>query len=197
MTAKLKPPTRLPLVLAALALLGGCQGRKHERAIDPGTLESRRIALVRTPSQSLEAARAVKGLWQRQLALGARQHPGTRFPSPGKQKLLQQLRQAARHYHFSLRRLSMRRPLQLAPLIVVEARDPDAMARAVPAIIRLIDPKRDTNDDRTGWSYEGLYFEARDSAGIPFLIVYDFMRGRSPGGGQWARREGLYPYSHG
>ncbi len=85
----------------------------------------------------------------------------------------------------------------MAPQIVVEARDPEAMARAVPAIIRLIDPKRDTNDDRTGWSYEGLYFEARDSAGTPFLIVYDFMRGRSPGGGQWARREGLYPYSHG
>ena len=35
------------------------------------------------------------------------------------------------------------------------------------------------------------------AATIPFLIVFNFWRGRSGGGGQWARSEPLYPFGHG
>jgi hypothetical protein len=65
------------------------------------------------------------------------------------------------------------------------------------AVLRRLDPKRRTVDDRTGWAWEGFYFEARDAKGVPFLAVFNFWRGAHAGGGEWARDESLYPFPNG
>jgi hypothetical protein len=88
------------------------------------------------------------------------------------------------------------RPRQLAPRIVVRTGDYLRVTRAMPEILRAIDPKARTNDDRTGWRYEGFYFEADDGHGVPFALAFNFWRGSSAGGGQWARSERLYPFAH-
>jgi hypothetical protein len=75
--------------------------------------------------------------------------------------------------------------------------DRHALAVSVPAIQQLIDPKKRTNDDRTGWAYEGFLLEALDRRGIPFVAVYNWWRGPHAGGGQWAVDPSLYPYPHG
>jgi len=80
--------------------------------------------------------------------------------------------------------------------VVVETRHYLAVARAIPKIERSLDPHTGA-DDRTGWAYEGFYFEARDERGVPFVIVSNAMRGPSAGGGQWARSEELFPFPHG
>ena len=68
-----------------------------------------------------------------------------------------------------------------------------------PAILRLNDPKARTNNDRTGWAYEGLMFEARNTQGVPFLATFNWWRGvfGQVGGGQWATSQSLYPFLHG
>jgi hypothetical protein len=68
----------------------------------------------------------------------------------------------------------------------------------VPSILRTLDPRRNTGDDRTGWAYEGFFFEALDSAdGQPFLIVHNHWRGKHAGGGQWPSSPNLLPAPHG
>lgn len=71
------------------------------------------------------------------------------------------------------------------------------LARAVPSIERLLDPKRPTGDDRTGWAYEAFLLEAEDTGHVPFLIVFNNWRAPHPGGGQWAASAGLLPFPHG
>jgi hypothetical protein len=88
-------------------------------------------------------------------------------------------------------------PRQLAPLVIVKAADKRALAAATPAILRRIDPKARTGDDRTGWAYDGFLFEALDSNGVPFLVVFNNWRGPHAGGGQWASDPSLFPFAHG
>jgi hypothetical protein len=88
-------------------------------------------------------------------------------------------------------------PRQQAPFVVVETNDKHALAASTAAVLHLIDPKARTNDDRTGWAYEGFLFEARDSHGVPFLATFNWWRGPHAGGGQWAADPSLYPFAHG
>ena len=88
------------------------------------------------------------------------------------------------------------RPGQLAPEIAVRTTHYLALARALPGILRNLDPHSAQSDTR-GWSYEGFFFEAQDENGAPFLAVYNFWRGQHNGGGQWARSEPLFPFPHG
>jgi len=53
-----------------------------------------------------------------------------------------------------------------------------------------------TNDDRTGWRYEGFFLEADDEHGVPFAAVFNFWRGSGGGGGQFARSDPLIPFEH-
>jgi len=87
-------------------------------------------------------------------------------------------------------------PRQQAPFVVVQTKDKHALAASTAAILHLIDPKARTNDDRTGWAYEGFLFEARDSHGVPFLATFNWWRGPHAGGGQWAADPTLYPFNH-
>jgi hypothetical protein len=107
------------------------------------------------------------------------------------------LRRAAARYRFDVVKVAMIRPRQAAPLVVVRTANRLALARATRAILRLLDPKRRTNDDRTGWAYEGFLFRAEDRSGVPFLITFNHWRGPHAGGGQWAASEALLPFEHG
>jgi len=60
--------------------------------------------------------------------------------------------------------------------------------------MRRINPKRRTDDDRTGWAYEAFFFEARGEDDKPFLMLFTFWRRPHAGGGQWASDPSLYPY---
>jgi len=105
---------------------------------------------------------------------------------------------AADEYGFRIVEARWLEPLQAAPLVVVEAADPVKLARDTPAILRLLDPQAPVGEnDWEGWAFEGFFFEARDTEGVPFLAVFNHWRGADRGGGEWARSEDLYPYEHG
>jgi hypothetical protein len=82
-------------------------------------------------------------------------------------------------------------------MVVVRSKDPFALARNIPAVARSLDPKSAAGDNRTGWAWEGFYLEVRDWKDNPAIAIYNFWRESSPGGGQWAAAEELFPYAHG
>ena len=132
--------------------------------------------------------------WEHELAKRAREGDDSRFHNLPPSVLEQRLAEVAKRDRFTVVSVTFLHPRQLAPLVVVRTTHYVALARATPAILGRIDPKRNNGPDTTGWAYEGFYFEAQDERGIPFLITQNFMRGRGPGGGQWARSDGLFPF---
>lgn len=140
--------------------------------------------------------RAQRG-WRAALVTGASADPRTRFPAPPFSVLSARLAAVHRKYGFGWLYVSTFRPRQMVPLVTFKTGKKRAFARATPAILRLLDPKRNTGDDRTGWAYEGFFLKAVDENGTPFLIIYNHFRGPHPGGGQWAVRKDLLPFPHG
>jgi hypothetical protein len=140
---------------------------------------------------------AVEKMWRANLRAGALLDRNQLFPNPTPAILDRRLRLAASRYHFTLVKVQMLRPRQAAPFVVVQVTDEHALAASTPAILHLIDPKARTNDDRTGWAYEGFLFEARDSHAVPFLATFNWWRGPHAGGGQWASDPTLFPFPHG
>ena len=154
----------------------------------------------KSPSPNAEKAKAqaaaTERSWENEIKSRAQRYPEKRFSNPSKDELLGDLRALAHKNKFDLVSVRLLVPRQLAPKIVVRTKHYLDLAHATPAILRQIDPRKAVPEDSQGWKYEGFYFEAQDEHGIPFLIVFNFERGRSPGGGQWARSEPLYPYAH-
>ena len=182
-------------VVACAAVVAGCAG--HTSVLDAG-----RSRLGRKPqrvgaTQAKRDARQTYAEWRRELAERARKDPRTRFPNLAPFLFREQLAAAARRYGFEVVSLRFLRPRQLAPEVVVRTKRYLELARAVPAIDAALNPRRPARDDRLGWEYEGFWLEAQDEHGVPFLAVFDFMRGPGPGGGQWARSEPLFPFPHG
>jgi hypothetical protein len=126
----------------------------------------------------------------------ANPHP-VRFANPTRASFLAALQKASTRYHFTVLKVRFYKPLQLAPFVLVRSANPLRFSRDTPTILRGLDPKRRTADDRTGWAWEGFYLEARDAKGVPFLAVFNFWRGAHAGGGEWASDESLYPFPHG
>ncbi len=139
----------------------------------------------------------VEATWRANLRAGALADAKSHFANPSRATFNARLRYAARRYHFSVVNVHVLRPRQAAPLVIVEAPNKHALAASTAAILHLIDPKAPTRDDRTGWAYEGFFFEARDSHGVPFLATFNWWRGPHAGGGQWASDPSLFPYPHG
>jgi hypothetical protein len=154
------------------------------------------LAGSRTVGPTARAA-AIEKMWRANLRSGALAAPTSRFQNLSPATLDARLRRAASRYHFTIVKVQILHPRQQAPFVVVETKDKHALAASTAAILRLIDPKARTNDDRTGWAYEGFLFEARDSEGVPFLATFNWWRRPHPGGGQWATNPSLYPFNHG
>lgn len=140
---------------------------------------------------------AIEKSWRAHLSAGAVADPTRRFLNPSRATLIARLRLASRCYHFTVVSVTILHPRQAAPFVVIRANDKHALASSTTAILRLIDPKARTNDDRTGWPYEGFLFEARDPHGVPFLATSNWWRGPHSGGRQWASDPSLFPFPHG
>ncbi|HEX6699607.1 MAG TPA: hypothetical protein VF101_02660 [Gaiellaceae bacterium] len=187
---------RVALLAVAAALCAGCGS--HRSVLEAGvSFRPDETPREVTSAQAVAAARSALSTWHRELATRAREDRRTRFPNLAPALLRTRVAEASRRYGFEVVRVRLNRPRQLAPEVVVRTRHYLELARAAPTILRALNPRLPASDDRQGWEYEGFYFEARDDHGVPFLLTFDFMRGRSPGGGQWARSDALFPFAHG
>ena len=187
---------KLLVLLLFVLLAAGCGGHKSvlDEGIRPGISGK---TYVIGPAQARRSALSINAAWERELRIRARRDPRTRFPNLSPTELRRRLDQAAKALGFEVVSFELLHPRQLAPRIVVRTTHYLQLARATNGLLRKLDPKQRTRDDRTGWLYEGFYFKAEDEHGIPFLIVHNYWRGGGGGGGQWARSERLYPFDHG
>jgi hypothetical protein len=148
------------------------------------------------PAEATTDVRQARAEWEREITSRARDHPQQTFANLPGTVLRARLAALGRRYGFEVTSVELRRPRQLAPDIVVRTIRYVELARATPLILKQLDPKARTNDDRTGWRYEGFFFEADDEDGVPFRAAFNFWRGPSAGGGQWARSDRLFPFAH-
>jgi hypothetical protein len=145
-------------------------------------------------SAKTNAAKIVKG-WRIDIQTAAPAYPRNRFSNPSRARLVAQLRHAAARYHFQVVKIEILHHLrQSAPLVVIQTKDKSALSSSTFAILKLIDPRANTNDPRTGWAYEGFLFEALDSHRVPFLIADNYYWRGTQVGEQWASDRSLYPF---
>ena len=183
------------LLVAVLAVLvSGC-GSSSRSVLDQGVALGLGRKLHRIgPAEASADARSSQVEWIGMLRAAASRNPRRRFPSPPRRLLVARLDRAAALFGFRVETVTLRRPLQLAPQIV--SRHYLALAHALPQILDRIDPPPRSNNR----AYEGIFIEAVDERHVPFVIVFDSLRGQIAGGqagGQWARSEPLFPYAHG
>lgn len=189
------------LVVLATACSNHGSTVSHSRAVlyqglglrQPGTtIANRRVS---DAAARAGGARVRRG-WEREVRKRAIEAPREHFANPSPAALKTRLAKAAHDHDFQVVRVRLLRPRELAPEIAVRTTHYLGLVRALPDILTGLDPHTGHSDTR-GWSYEGFYLEAQDERGVPFLGVYNFLRGQHKGGGQWARSEPLYPFPHG
>ena len=105
---------------------------------------------------------------------------------------MRRLSTQAAHRRFTIESVTWRRPRQDAPDVVIESNNYTAVAHALPQIVDAIDPPPHSNRK----AYEGIFVEAVDSLGVPYVAISDSLR-HTLSGSQWARADDLYPYAHG
>jgi hypothetical protein len=166
------------------------------------------LLILVSPVGALTAATAVSSpqtvvaqaqkQWLREVRASAKTGDrSTRFPSPSRSVLMHRLREAQRRYGFEIVNVKMLHPLQAAPVIVIRSDNKQAIARATPTIVELFDPHHATRQNPSGYAYEGYFFVAQDSHGVPYLATFNHWRVPHVGGGEWAADESLYPFPHG
>jgi hypothetical protein len=189
---------RIRLLIGLLAVVGIASAcGEHKSVLDEGIrpgVSGKTYVVSRT--EAITNARLRVAGWKSEIRKRAQADPKTRFQNLDPDLFLQRVSDAASQYHFEVVSVELLRPRQLAPKLIVRTTHYLDLARDTREILRSLDPKAATSDDRTGWKFEGFYFEAQDEHGVPFLTVFNFMRGNGPGGGQWARSERLYPFDH-
>lgn len=151
--------------------------------------ESVRLA---PPSDGTDRVRAH---WEAELAQGVGERPDLEFANLSREEFIDRLDRAAERYDFDVEHVEFLEPKQLAPMVVVRSTDPFALAKIAPKVADSLNPHAPTGDDRTGWAWEGFYFEARDRENRPAFVILTFWR--RGGGGQWAAEEDLFPFPHG
>jgi hypothetical protein len=160
--------------------------RGHSDVLSSFSLARRRIVLA------ADRTAPVIRDWRNELARAARKRPRRRFASPPLPVLRARLADAARRYGFTVDRIELRRPVQLAPQITIRGAPRAKLARSLGSILDVIDPPAHSNDR----AYEGILLEAVDAGGVPFAIAWNSLRWHVAGG-QWAAAPNLYPFPHG
>lgn len=118
-----------------------------------------------------------------------------RFPNPSRSEFRARVALVGKRYGFRAESIRFLRPRELAPIVVVETdRDRKKFVADVAAIVGLLDP-RSSSGHQSALTFEGFFFEARDSDG-PFVRTYNAYRGEIMGG-QWSADRDSYPYPHG
>jgi hypothetical protein len=177
--------TPFAVVALLLAVCPAC-GRHSRAVLYQGLGNGFQPPLVVDDATARRVGAHLRAKWEAIVRARGRAYPAGRWPNPAPASLRARLRRAAAADDFQIVSVKLLRPRQIAPEIVVRTTRYVAVARAAgPLIIAL---------ER---GYEGFYFEARDERGIPFFVTERFVRGPHPGGGQWARSEPLFPFSHG
>ena len=181
----------LALVLLAVAAVGCSSSSSTDRSVlMAGSSPGRSTKVYRVgPKQALRQGRSSRAYFRREVRVAARKSPAKRFESPPLSVLLPRVRHEAAKHHFRVISLRLLHPRQLAPMLIVSSTHYVGLARATWSILR------DLNGRYGAW-YEGFYFEARDELGVPFFTTETLKRDRNEGG-QWARSEALFPFSHG
>jgi len=186
-----------PAILLAVALVAaGCSSGGGRSVLHEGLVNRAGASVPISDHEADDAGRLAQAAWLKDLKTRARAHPGQRFDNPTRGELRRRLDQLAGRYGFQVESAKVLRPRQDAPLVVVRTTDYRGLSKATSAILKQLDPRRSTGDDRTGWRYEGFFWEARDERGVPFLIASTLTRGQVEGQ-QWARSEALYPFRRG
>jgi hypothetical protein len=186
---------RLFSVLAALMLLAfGCEEKKS--VFDAGVCTETGCRKV-SAEEALQVGTKSLAYWHRGLRQGVRERPGLHFDNLTPAEVRRRLEKAADENDFEVVSLKLNRPRQLAPEVVIRTSHYVDVAESARVWLDAVDPKRPRKDDRIGWRFEGFYLRANDEHGVPLFIVFNTMRGNSPGGGQWARSEALFPFEHG
>jgi hypothetical protein len=182
-------------VVVAAVLVAGCANSRSilYSGVSGNASGPKRVV---TDAAALHDARAAREQWVAEITRRARADPSQRFANLPARQLRLRLAEAASRYHFTVKKVQLLRPRQVAPLVVIQTRHYLAVAHAVPAIENSLDPHIG-HSDRSGCAFEGFFLEAQDERGVPFLGIFNFMRGSGPGGGQWARSDQLYPFTHG
>ena len=149
-----------------------------------------------SPTVVRASAAQVVDRWRAEVMRQGREGGGTRFANLSRARFRAQLALVPERFDVRIVSVEILHPRQDAPQVVIQGRDPAAIAREVPLIIGVIDPQ-----GKALFAYEGFLLEARDESGLPFLITFNYWRGRKGGshigGGQWASSPDLYPYPHG
>jgi hypothetical protein len=128
------------------------------------------------------------GLSSREYALGMR------FPNPSPQQFRARVALVGRKYGFRVYSLTLLRPEQLAPLLVVESNRPrKAFVHDIPAIVSLLDPI-DQAGSQAAETFEGFLLEARDARGV--FVGVESLRRDEMEGGEWSWNRCVYPYAH-
>ena len=187
---------RVGALLAVALVAAGCASGAGRSVLHEGVVSRVGAAEPISDHEAAEAGRLAPAAWRKELEKRARLHTAQRFDNPARGAFQRRLHQLAGRYGFEVVSAKVLRPREDAPLVVVRTTDYRGLANATSAILNQLDPKRSTGDDRTGWRYEGFFWEARDERGVPFLIASTLTRGQVKGQ-QWARSEALYPFPRG
>jgi hypothetical protein len=183
---------RTLLLLPLCVLLVGCGGQRS--VLDAGVSSWHKQPHRISPAEATRSAATAFAEWRRDVQARGRRAPKQRFDNLPPSELRRRLAALAKLHDFTIARVEILQPRQLAPVVIVRTTHYLELAHATKSILHQIDPKVRTNDDRTGWRYEGFFFEAQDEHGIPFLGAFNFWRGPHAGGGQWARSDPLFPF---
>jgi hypothetical protein len=181
---------RVGLVLAVAFFAAGCASGGGRSVLHQGLVSPSGTVVPISDREARDAARVARQQWLAALRTRAREHPRRRFDNPSPSELRSRLHDLAGRYGFDVVSAEVLHPRQDAPVVVVRTTHYRDLARATPAILERLDPRR------RGWRYEGFFWEARDERGVPFLIASTLARGQVAGS-QWARSEALFPYHHG
>lgn len=180
---------------ALAVLVAGCGNSRSilYKGISPGVSGHR---IVISDATAVRAGKRIREQWLADIALAGREYPKQRFHNLPESLFRARLSAAAASDQFTVKRVEFLHPRQLAPLVIVQSRHYLAMAHLFGAVLsKSIDPIR--RHRRPEEAFEGVFFEAQDERGVPFIIVSGVDRGPNPGGGEWARSEELYPGPHG
>jgi hypothetical protein len=182
----------LLFTFAAAALLTGCASSRsvlYSGVSSP--LGTKKVVV--TDAAAVREGRSERSSWLAMIRRAGPQSVGLRFPNLSAREFRLRLAAAAARYGFTVKRVQFVHGRRVAPLVVVQTRHYLELARAIPSIEHAVDPHKGRNDS-TGWSFQGIFLEAVDERGVPFVIVDNVVSGSGVGGGQWARSDRLFPF---
>ena len=144
-----------------------------------------------TPS---DVPASIETQWLERLSAGSRLGCKTKFGNLATPLFRSRLAHAAASDGFQIRSLQFLHACQSAPMITLATSDPRRLVTELPQLEQSID--RIGVKGTTVWAYEGIFVEAADASGQPFVVVWNHVRAEDAGG-QWASSPELYPFPHG